>query len=158
MNENNGKYVESQKYQNLPVEKWPKFKIQWDLKSSSQRFALDNFSEQLFNERYPNGLLLGEINLKELLRCLPLGSRWEDSNIWSVGAKPKIERAILFWKSGNKMSPPLICLSDSESLIIGGGYNRIAVCIAKNITKMPILVLPSEKNEVEKKLITVKWM
>lgn len=146
----------SRKYDNLPIEEWPKFDLFWDLNSGNYRFALDDFNEETFQKHFPDGLIVGWVDFDDLDKNIAQHCRRPTKEIWTAGAVTKLSNAISYLVEGKKMTPLLVCLNEG-SLIIGGGYHRFAICIAKKPKQIPILVIPFEKKILECKLRTLKF-
>ncbi len=157
--EENARIFEAAKqYRNLPIEQWPDFEIRWDLSPENRRFAFDSYDETTYRKYHPNGLIAGWVDFTEFNSKLAPHSQRTKEEIWSTGSAAKIAKTILYYVEKNRMTPPLICLDkDGISVMVGGGYNRIAVCLAKEVEKIPILVVSSEKKILETILQSVKW-
>jgi len=157
-NENSRKYEASKKYWNLPIEQWPSFEIKWDLSEKNRKLAFDNYDELIYKKYFPNGLIAGYVNFKEFNTKLAKHSQRTKDRIWETSGTLKLAKTILYYVEGHAMTPPFICLDkDSSSVMIGGGYHRIAVCLAKEIKFMPILANPSEKDKIQKIIPSIKW-
>jgi hypothetical protein len=151
-------YEESKKYCNIPIEQWPDFEIKWDLSHENRRFAFDGYDEATYKKYYPNGLIAGIVNFKEFNLKLAKHSQRTKDEIWDTSSPTKLARTILYYIEGNAMTPPFICIDkDITSVMIGGGYHRVAVCLAKDAETIPILVSLSEKSKIERILTSVKW-
>ncbi len=156
--ENSRIHEAAKKYQRLPIEQWPDFEIRWDLSPENRRFAFDGYDEATYRKYYPNGLIVGHVNFKEFHSSLAAHSQRTKEEIWDTGSVPKLGKTILYYVEGNEMTPPLICLDkDGVSVMIGGGYHRVAVCLAREVETIPILVIPAEKERMEKILPSIKW-
>ena len=157
--ENSRRYEAARKYDNLPIDQWPAFKIKWDISLKNRRLAFDGYEEKTYKKYYPNGLSVGCVDFKELNSKLAQHSQRTKEQIWETSGVTKLSKAILHCVEGNSMTPPFICLDkDNVSVMIGGGYHRMALCLAKNERTIPILINPSEKEEIEVILKTIKWI
>lgn len=158
-NENTRIYEASKKYQRLPIKQWPAFEMKWDLTPENRRFALDGYDTDTFKKNYPDGLIVGHVRFQEFHSKLAAHSRRTKEEIWDTGSVPKLGRAILYYVEGNAMTPPFICVDDRDanSVIIGGGYHRIAICLAREVETIPILVMPAEKDSIGRILLSAKW-
>lgn len=145
------------KYEKLPIEKWPNFKLSWDFDPKNFILTLDNYDEEGFSERYPNGFAVGLVSFKELNSKLAAHCVRDINQIWELGAYFKLARVIGHWNDGNKMTPIFVCFYNGE-LIIAAGFHRHAACIVKNPETIPILILPSEKDMAENLLSSIKWL
>lgn len=146
----------SEKYKLLAISNWPDFEVKWDINPCNYRFALDNVGENAYAEMFPEGLLLGWVSFEEFKVKLADHSKREKKHLWETCGHQKLARAILYCVEGNKMTPPLIH-PDHGSVMIGGGFHRIGICLAKDVVKIPFLVCPKEREEIDSILVGVEW-
>ena len=59
--------------------------------------------------------------------------------VWTVGSPDKAAQAIIHWKEGGLMTPPLLVPTDDGRLAIAGGNHRLAVARAKGVLHLPVL-------------------
>lgn len=117
-------------------------------------FSGGNRDEKRFKKSYPEGLLVGHVDFNEPHSKLKPNDWFRTKDqIWEVGFKPKLAKALLHWIEGNSMTPPLIHIF-KDNLNIGDGSHRLSVCVAKEVEVIPILILPSEKSKIQELLQT----
>lgn len=155
--ESNRVWEEARKYNNLPIDQWPEFEVVWDLGKENRRYSLDNFDEKAYRKHYSDGLLAGEVDFQEFLLKLASHSQRTKDQLWETSGAQKLSRAILYFVEGNKMTPPLISYDKNGCLVVGGGFHRIGICLAKEVATMPILVRPSERIAIQNILTNVRW-
>ena len=132
---------------NMPIADWPTFKVQWDYKLESQRFAWDNDWDGLtgFLQDYPEGVKLFEVDLANLDSKLLRSSLQTKDEFWEVECTDKKAKIIFEWNEGKRLTPPLIVpCDDGLHLVVGGGNHRLAVARAHGERCVPILVLPKD--------------
>ena len=157
----NGNQRRSLEYQkllkliDLPVEKWPEFVIAWDLRKESQRFYEDGFEEAEFKKEFPKPLKIAWVTLKNLDDNFVRYSQRSKDEIWSIASSLKVARAIVHWVAGNKMTPcHIIPACDDKKITVVGGHHRLAVCRAKDVELLPVLVKEKDIN-ILKRIIEI---
>jgi len=146
----------SEKYFNVPPSEWPEFEIKWDLSTKNMKFALDHFDDKTFQKHYPEGLTIGWITLDELMKKMASHSQRTKDQLWETSSVGKLAKTILYFVEGNAMTPPLITHKNGF-LLVGGGFHRIGVSLGKDLAEIPILVIPSEKEEINAITSKIRW-
>lgn len=119
-----------------PRAEWPReFQIRWD-------YSPENFCLAVDGAREPESYTLahyqiGEADLEEIDAKLHGISRRGKAELWTIAAH-KVARAIAHWSSGGLMTPPMLEVSKG-CLVIVGGNNRMAVCRADGVQRLPFL-------------------
>jgi hypothetical protein len=119
-----------------PVEDWPEFQIQWDLSSSSFYWALDGARPSGLDKR---DLTIRWCALRDLDAVLTDQSRRGPDELWSVGDALKLARVLVHCSEGRALTPPWILPMDGAIGLVGGNH-RLAVCRAKRVPKVPVLL------------------
>ncbi|HGF7366350.1 MULTISPECIES: hypothetical protein [Vibrio] len=127
----------------LPVEDWPEFGIKWDESAESLHYYGDGESRDFIEEHHPDGLIIADVNLKELDLNLVSISKQTVDEFWKIGRKEKKARLIAHWATGNVVTPCKISPYGSEIFIVGGN-NRLAVSRIKNESEVPVLFDPKD--------------
>jgi len=148
---------ESDKFYESPVEEWPPISINWDTKKQSQCFSLDGLSEEEFNRHYPEGFLLGFVDLKDLDAILCNFSRRDEGELWEVGNQNSLAYLIVYLSEGRPISPPLVKPITSNEVIFNGGHHRYAIAKVIGETRIPIHVEPEYKEELDSRL-NIEWL
>ena len=86
----------AEKYIDSDSSHWPKVHFNRDLSVDGQRFSLDGTKEKEFSDWYPNGFLLGFVNLTEFDKKLCRYSRRDEGELWEVGFKDKLANLIIY--------------------------------------------------------------
>lgn len=146
----------SKKYRNLALNEWPEFELLWDKSKDSVRYCLDGFDEETYKLKYPNGMILGNINFSEFQDKMSSFNNRDKTKIWELGNPYKLARAILHLVDKNKITPIFIGVFNNE-LTIWGGFHRHAICMVKNPERIPILTLPEHKQDIEKIARSIVW-
>ena len=146
----------SDKYKNLPIEQWPEFQILWDLSPINYRYAFDGMSKSDFDINYPDGLLLAYADLEELDSKFSTYSYRRIDETWTVGIPSKLAKAMEHWIQCNQMTPPVIT-NNMDYLNISAGHHRFAICRAKKLKRLPILIYPHEKDGIDSKINSIEW-
>lgn len=139
-------------YNKLPVIDWPDFKIEWDLNPDNFLYTFDGWDAETFKSKFPNGLILGVADITEIVKNL---TRISNRTIYVSDSCDAL--VIAYWAEGNKMTPPLIEISNNGKLLISGGNHRFSVCRAKNEKRIYFLTIPGLKNQIEEILKSVVW-
>lgn len=114
---------------------WPtSFRVVWDFSPAKIYLAEDGACPDgyLFSEYQ-----FGDADFAELDGALHGISRRAPSELWTV-APDKVARVILHWSSGGGMTPPLLDIN-MGCLVITGGNNRMAVCRADGLKRLPFV-------------------
>ncbi|WP_251977753.1 ParB/Srx family N-terminal domain-containing protein [Salinicola avicenniae] len=147
---------ESKQYEGAPSSGWPPIKFNWDLSFEGQRFSLDGMKADEFLKYYPNGFLLGHINLQELDIKLCHYSRRDEGELWKVGAYDKLARLIVYLSENRRISPPLVKPLESGEVIFNGGHHRYAIAKELNIENIPIHIDPKHKKKMDS-ILNIEW-
>lgn len=147
---------ESKKYEGTPSSEWPAIEFNWDLSQEGQRFSLDGTSANDFLKYYPNGFLLGSVNLQEFDKKLCHYSRRDEGELWEVGFSDKLARLIIYLSEGRKISPPLVKPLKSGEVIFNGGHHRYTIAKELSVQSIPIHVQPEYKPEIDS-ILVVEW-
>lgn len=122
---------------------WPAgFRIVWDFSPTNIYRAEDGASP---DDYLPSEYRFGEADLIELDSSLHGHSRRGDSELWTIAAH-KVAGVILHWSNGGVMTPPMLDIN-MGCLVITGGNNRIAVCRADGLVRLPF-IYPTDKTEL----------
>lgn len=149
-------FEEGEAYWDLPVEQWPPVTFNWDVTRESQRFAFDGVKKAEFAESRPNGFKLGWIPLVRFDKHLCHFSRRDGPvELWELGSRSSLARAIAYLRRGLPITPPLITATDGEFRIVGG-HHRYAVAKAVNLEILPIYVDHSDADLVNA-IAAVEW-
>lgn len=129
---------------NVPIAKWPTFNIAWDLSPASFGWALDGRSPTL-----PEGVSLTArtAGLAELDAVLNSYSKRTLDETWTIGDPNKLARVLVHCIEGRQLTPPWITIID-ETIGIVGGNHRLAVCRAKALKEIPVLLKESEYEQI----------
>ncbi|WP_219096144.1 hypothetical protein [Pseudomonas sp. UMAB-40] len=132
-----GSHPENQAIRGAPHDKWPAtFSIAWDYSPQHFHRALDGESASDFSDDYSH-VLIGEANLAEIDGELHGSSRRKKSELW-LNSQDKVARCILYWCNGLLITPPMLAVNMGK-LVIVGGNNRMAVCRAADLARLPFL-------------------
>ncbi|MFF8799872.1 MULTISPECIES: hypothetical protein [unclassified Methylobacterium] len=134
------------------VKRWPAFQVDWDPEPGNFYRSRDATSASDFRAQHPNGVTLGDVPLSELDAALHVGSRRSAQEVWSIGERGKVARAIRHWEDGYAMTPPMLDQASDGTITIAGGHNRLAVARAKGETSVPILFDPARLAFMQGKL------
>lgn len=126
-----------------PRAEWPaSFRIVWDFSPANIYRAEDGASP---DDYLPSEYRFGEADLIELDSSFHGHSRRDDSELWTIAAH-KVKGVIIHWCNGGVMTPPLLDIN-LGCLVITGGNNRIAVCRADGLVRLPF-IYPADKTEL----------
>lgn len=118
-----------------PRNAWPReFQIRWDFSPEHFFLAADGARAADYTQRE---FQIGEADLVEIDANLHGHSRRSDSELWGV-EDGKVAEAIAHWSTGGLMTPPMLEVSMGY-LVIVGGNNRMAVCRADGVQRIPFL-------------------
>lgn len=147
---------ESQKYVGKPSSEWPVIYFNWDISKEGQRFSLDGASKKDFTAHYPEGFILGHVNLKEFDKKLCNYSRRDEGELWEVGFADKLAHLIVYLSENRHISPPLVKPLESGEVIFNGGHHRYAIAKEIGLEILPIHIIPEYKAEIDE-ILSVKW-
>lgn len=143
-------------YLDLPVEQWPRLNFNWDLSPGGQRFAFDGKKEADFEKHHPSGFRLGWIPLSTFDKHLCHFSRRDGpSELWELGSRWKLSKAIAYLRRGLPITPPLVTATEGEFRIVGG-HHRYAIAKAVSLEILPIYVDHADLDQVEA-IAPVEW-
>jgi len=148
--------IKSKKYEGTPSSKWPPITFNWDLSLEGQRFSLDGVKTEKFEEYYPEGFLLGSVELADFDKILCHYSRRDDGELWEVGSTNKLAQLIVYLSEGRKISPPLVKPLESGEIIFNGGHHRYAIAKELKVKSLPFYVCPESKMTMES-LLNIAW-
>ena len=148
---------EANQYIETDSSDWPPITFNWDLSEEGQRFSLDGENELSFKNQYPEGLILGTVELDALDKKLCHFSRRDEGELWTVGSKSSLAYLIVYLFEKRPISPPLVKPHLMGEVILMGGHHRYA--IAKEIGEkyIPIYVEPKYRKEIDK-LMEIDWL
>lgn len=150
-------YAAGERFENLPPETWPRIeRIHWDLQRRSQRFSMDGVTDADFERSYPSGFVLGHVDLKIFDRRLCHHSRRDGSELWKVGDRRKLVKALGWIILGYPISPPLAAPIGCDEVIFRGGHHRYAVAKAYGMREIPIYVAPGDVAALQDR-VSVRW-
>jgi hypothetical protein len=121
---------------NRPVKEWPEFDIRWDLDPRSFYWALDGASPSNLDQR---DLAIVSSTLVELDAVLSHHNWRGPDELWTLGDPLKLARILVHCSEGHPLTPPWIVPVGNEVGLVGGNH-RLAVCRAKEVTVVPLLV------------------
>jgi len=151
-------YNRFKKYLNLPIENWPDFNITWDKDPNKFYLALDSSNPEHFNSEYPYGVSLATVELNELDNNLNSRSQRTNNEIWKTGDQ-SVASCINTCVKGKKLTPPIIEIHENKlELVVNGGNHRLAVCRAKIVNIITILIPNDQKKVVSTILKTLTWI
>jgi hypothetical protein len=150
-------YAAGESFENLPPETWPRIeRIHWDLQRQSQRFSMDGVTAADFDRSYPGGFVLGHVDLEIFDRRLCHHSRRDGNELWEVGNRRKLVKALGWIILGYPISPPLAAPTGRDEVIFHGGHHRYAVAKAYGMSDIPIYVKPGHVAELQDR-VSVRW-
>lgn len=130
---------EARNYMNMDPSEWPSLKFKWDFRKEAQRFALDGIDLETFVSDYPQGLSLGWVLLSDFDEKLDCYNRRELKDLWTVGDRDKLCKAIAYIRRGELITPPLVVpLLDRNRVCLAGGNHRYTVAKFSGQEKIPI--------------------
>lgn len=121
---------------NKPVEEWPEFEVKWDLEPTSFYWALDGAEPSALEGR---DFVLRWCTLQTLDLVLTRQSWRSPDELWTLGDGLKLARVLVHCSEGRSLTPPWI-LPVSGKIGIVGGHHRIAMCRAKCLGTIPVIV------------------
>ncbi|NOT11051.1 MAG: ParB N-terminal domain-containing protein [Methylococcaceae bacterium] len=153
--------LEAKHYIDLQPADWPQLTFNWDLSAESQRFSLDGNGVKLpnFQLRYPEGFILGWVDLKEFDDKLCHFSRREGiQELWELGSKLKLAYVIAYLANGLPITPPLVMPEPGNNyeVRVQGGHHRYAAAKATGLAVIPIYVEHCNRKEVTR-IVPVHW-
>lgn len=148
---------EANQYIETDSSDWPPITFNWDLSKEGQRFSLDGENESNFKTHYPEGFILGKVELHDLNSKLCHFSRRDKGELWTVGCKSSLAYLIVYLSEKRPISPPLVKPHLMGEVMLMGGHHRYA--IAKEIGEkyIPIYVEPKYRKEIDK-LMEIDWI
>jgi hypothetical protein len=133
-----------------PREEWPDaFTIAWDYSPQHFHRALDGEGTSEFAEDYGD-VLIGVADLVEIDGELHGSSRRAKNELWMT-SQDKVARCILYWSNGLRITPPMLAVNMGK-LVIVGGNNRMAVCRADDLARLPFLFCAEHREALAAKL------
>lgn len=118
-----------------PRAEWPReFQIRWDFSPERYYLAEDGARAADYTQV---AYQIGEADLEEIDANLHGASRRSKSELWTF-RPDKVAEAIVHWSTGGLMTPPMLEVS-MGCLVIVGGNNRMAVCRADGVRRLPFL-------------------
>ncbi len=150
--------IENSNFRRIPVGDWAKgIQIEWDFDLKNPVYnPFEN--EEWFSEDI---LTAGWVNLNELFFAIPKTHQLNGDEIWEERDEDKINRAILYWKKGGKMTPILISFLEEYGMnrvVMHAGFHRFSVCCLLQLDQIPFFTPVSSKEQIEKRLKTVRWI
>lgn len=118
-----------------PRDEWPRgFQIRWDFSPERYYLAEDGARAADYTQV---AYQIGEADLEEIDAKLHGHSQRRDSELWGIDDR-KVAEAIIHWSTGGLMTPPMLEVNMGY-LVIAGGNNRMAVCRADGVQRLPFL-------------------
>jgi len=121
---------------NRPVKEWPEFEVKWDLEPTSFYWALDGEQPSALKGR---NLAVRWCVLQNLDAMLTHQSQRSPDELWNLGDGLKLARVLVHCSEGRSLTPPWI-LPVAGKVGIVGGHHRLAMCRAKRLEQVPVLV------------------
>lgn len=125
---------------NKPIDEWPEFSVNWDLEPNSFYWALDGSQPSALDGRK---LVVRWCALPALDNALTHQSSRSPDELWTLGDARKVARVLVHCSEGRSLTPPWI-LPIAGKIGIVGGHHRLAMCRAKRLERIPVLVEESE--------------
>lgn len=118
-----------------PRHAWPRdFQIRWDFSPERFYLAKDGAHAADYTQlKYQ----IGEADLAEIDAKLQGHSRRSNAELWEY-RPDKVAKAIAHWSTGGLMTPPMLEVR-MGFLVVAGGNNRMAVCRADGVQRLPFL-------------------
>ncbi len=131
-----------------PRHAWPRdFQIRWDFSPERFYLAEDGARAADYTQlKYQ----IGEADLEEIDAKLHGASRRSEAELWGIYDR-KVAEAIAHWSTGGLMTPPMLAVNMGY-LVIVGGNNRMAVCRAAGVQRLPFLYKREQKALLASKL------
>lgn len=150
--------LEAERYIDLPPDEWPRLSFNWDLSTESQRFSLDAVNLNKFQSSYPEGFLIGWVDLNEFDAKLCNFSRRDGIHeLWEeFGPKSIMANIIAYLANGLPISPPLVKPANDHEIIIQGGQHRYAAAKVTGVALIPIYVKPCDREAISD-IVPVRW-
>ena len=136
---------------------WPPITFNWDLSREGQRFSLDGENELSFKTHYPEGFILGKVELEILDKKLCHFSRRDKGELWTLGRKNSSAYLIVYLSQNRPISPPLVKPHLMGEVILMGGHHRYAIAKEIGEKSIPIYVEPKYIKEIEK-IMEIDWI
>lgn len=148
----------SKQFHELPPEQWTSKPIKWDLSSVNHRFSLDGVSQHEFENNYPSGLLVGQVDFESFDLVISSYCRKAKDELWKVGNNEKLARVIAHVDMGYELTPIFIQPDESNkaSILLVGGNHRYAFCKGRQESKIPFLCESKYKDELSRRL-KIDW-
>ncbi|MFV8762084.1 hypothetical protein ACNSO7_27030 [Yersinia enterocolitica] len=153
---------EAEVYHNLSPEQWPELIFNWDVSHESQIYSTDEHKIDSFNTNYPNGFILGYVQLDVFDKRLCAFSRRDSvEELWSTGFPSRLAFLIAYLSHGYPISPPIARADPFSKLDVrlDGGHHRYAVakfCCQPKQTILPIYIRPEDKDKIQKR-VEIDW-
>lgn len=143
-------HPENRAIRGKPRAEWPAtFSIAWDYSPLHFHRALDGESASEFSDDYSD-VMIGEADLAHIDGELHGSSRRAKNELWMT-RQDKVARCILYWSNGHLITPPMLEVNMGK-LVIVGGNNRMAVCRAADLTRLPFLFSAEHREALAAKL------
>ncbi len=137
--------------------KWPSLEFNWDLGLDARRFTLDGCNPENFTKHFPQGLLLGWVELKDFDAKLSPQNWRAYKDLWTAGDPKKLARVIEYIRRGKSITPPLAApLSEKNQVCLVGGNHRYTVAKFTNQHLLPLYVDPDKIEEIST-IVTIDW-
>jgi hypothetical protein len=149
-------YDKSQQYIETDSKEWPLITFNWNIDATEQRFSLDSMTLVDFNKFYPEGFLLGYVNLQELDKYLHSFSRRDEGELWKVGCQTKLASLIIYLSENRPIAPPLVKPVEGGLFVFQGGHHRYAIAKEIGIEEIPIHAEPEYKHKINE-ILNVRW-
>lgn len=148
-----------ERYRGKPPSEWPNLTFNWDLRSESQRFALDGAMKPLeFSCQFPDGFALGYVDTREFDNALCAFNRRNLSELWEVGSESKLAYILAYLEEGLPITPPLVGTTTAKNeLCLHGGNHRYTACKFGGLVRIPIYASATSQAMVSK-LTPVCWV
>ena len=147
---------QASQYINTDSSLWPLITFNWDLYKESQRFSLDGEKETDFKLYYPEGFLLGMVELLVFDRKLCYFSRRNKGELWKVGRVSSLAYLIVYLSERRPISPPLVEPYGVDKVMLQGGHHRYAIAKELKEKFIPIYIEPRHKKKIDQ-IIDVDW-
>ncbi|MEL0619352.1 ParB N-terminal domain-containing protein [Psychrobacter proteolyticus] len=148
---------EASQYIETDSSDWPPITFNWDLSKEGQRFSLDGENELSFKTHYPEGFILGKVELEILDKKLCHFSRRDKGELWTLGRKNSLAYLIVYLSQNRPISPPLVKPHLMGEVILMGGHHRYAIAKEIGEKSIPIYVEPKYRKEIEK-IMEIDWI
>lgn len=150
--------LKQDQYEYLEPKYWPKQPINWVLNKEFHRFALDNLSQQEFEQYYPEGLIAGKALFSSFDKVVSRFTHRTDDQLWEVGFSDSLAKLLAWVEMGYELTP--ICIQPDqyfpEHIALAGGNHRYALCKGRREHWIPFLCRPEHKEELSRRL-DIEW-